>query len=60
MDDFNCTGKFCYQHGNFQNTEAATGGVLKIQIKFSQNWRENTYARVSILVKLEGLRLQLY
>ena len=37
MDDFNCTVKFCYQHGNFQNTEAATGGVLKIQIKVSQN-----------------------
>ena len=25
----NCTGKFCYRHGNFQNTEAATEGFLK-------------------------------
>ena len=25
----NCTGKFCYRHGNFQNTEAATEGSLK-------------------------------
>ena len=24
-----CLGKFCYRHENFQNTEAATGGVLK-------------------------------
>ena len=22
-DDFNCTGKFCYLHGNVHNTEAA-------------------------------------
>ena len=33
----NCTGKFCYRHGNFQTTEAVTGGVLKNQIKVSQN-----------------------
>ena len=33
----NCTGKFCYRHRNFQNTEAATAGALKIQIKVSQN-----------------------
>ena len=25
----NCTGKFCYGHRNFQNTEAVTGGVFK-------------------------------
>ena len=25
----NCTGKFCYRHGNFQNTEAATEGFLE-------------------------------
>ena len=30
----NCTGKFCYRHGNFQNSEAATRGVLKSFIKF--------------------------
>ena len=35
----NCTGKFCYQRGKFQNTETA-GGVLK-------NSQENTYARIS-------------
>ena len=28
----NCTGKICYQYGNFQNTEVGAGGVLKIQI----------------------------
>ena len=32
---------------NFHNTEAATGGALKIQIKVSQKLRENTYASVS-------------
>ena len=58
-DDFNCTGKFCYWHGNFQNTEAATGDALKIQIKVSKNSQENTYASVSFLVKLQGLGLQL-
>ena len=25
----NCAGKFCYRHGNVQNTEAATEGFLK-------------------------------
>ena len=50
--NFNCTGKFCYRHGNFQNTEEATGSVLKIQIK--------TYARVSFLIKLQGLGLRYF
>ena len=36
----NCTGKFCYRHGDFQNTDAATGVVHKIQIKVSQNSRQ--------------------
>ena len=49
-DDFNCAGKFCYRHGNFHNTEAATGGALKIQIKVSQNSREDTYASVSLII----------
>ena len=31
----NCTGKFCYGHRNFQNTEAATGGILKNFTKFT-------------------------
>ena len=31
----NCTGKFCYQHENFQNTEATTGGVLRIFTNFA-------------------------
>ena len=31
----NCTGKFCYGQGDFQNTEAATRGVLKIFTKFT-------------------------
>ena len=30
----NCTGKFCYRHGNFQNAEAATKGFLKNFTKF--------------------------
>ena len=58
--DFNGAGKFCYRHGNFQNTEAATGGVFKIQIKVLQSSRENTYARASFLIKLQGLGVQLY
>ena len=29
------TDKFCYHHGNFQNAEAATGGVLKYVTKFT-------------------------
>ena len=31
----NCTGKFCYWHGNFQNAEAAIVGVLKSFTKFT-------------------------
>ena len=53
-DDFKCTGKFCYRHGDFHNTEAATGGAPKIQIRVSQDLPENTYASVSFLIKLEG------
>ena len=34
-------------------------GHFKIQIKVSQNSRENTYANVSFLIKLQGLGLQL-
>ena len=30
----NCTGKFCYRHENFQNTEAATEGFLENFTKF--------------------------
>ena len=39
--------KFCFRHGHFYNTDAATGGVLKIQTKVSQSSRENSYAIVS-------------
>ena len=56
----NSIGKFCCGHGNFQNTEAATGGVLKIHIKVSQNSPENTYSRVSFFIKLLALGLQLH
>ena len=56
----NCTGKFCYQHGNFHDTEAASGSVLKIQIEDSQNSRENTYAGVCFLKTLQGLGQQFY
>ena len=36
----NCTGKFCYRHGNFQKTEAARG-VFKSLTKFTRKhlWR---------------------
>ena len=30
----NCTSKFCYRYGDFQNTEAVTGSVLKSFTKF--------------------------
>ena len=56
----NCTGKFCYQYGTFQNTDAPIGRVLKIQIKVSQNSWENTSARVSLLITFQTLGLQLY
>ena len=46
----NYTGKFCYRHRKFQKTEAATGGVLKIQINVSQNSPGNIYARVFFLM----------
>ena len=59
-DDINCAGQFCYRHGLFHNTKAATGDVLKTQIKVSQNSLENTYVSVSSLIKLQGLGLQLY
>ena len=52
----NCNGKFCYWRRKFQNTEAATGSVLKI----SQNSQENTYARVSFLIKVQASGQQLY
>ena len=32
----NCTGKFCYGHGNFQKPEAASGGVFRSFIKFTR------------------------
>ena len=60
LKTFNSTGKFCYQHGDFQDTESATGGLLKIQIKVSQNSQENNYASVSFLIKLQGLGLHLH
>ena len=41
-------------------TEAATGGVpwKKVFLQISQNSQENTCARVSFLIKFEGLRPQ--
>ena len=43
-------------------TEAATRGVLrkKVFLEISQNSQENTCARVSFLIKLQALGLQLY
>ena len=56
----NCTGKFCYRQGSFQNTEATNGGVHKLQIKVSSISQESTYARDSFFIKLqaEGKLLQ--
>ena len=41
-------------HKNY-SSEAATGGVLeeKVFLEISQNSQENTYASVSILIKLQ-------
>ena len=43
-------------------TEAAAGSVLreKMFLEISQNLQENTYARVSFLIKLQTSDLQLY
>ena len=43
-------------------TEAATGGILlkNVFLEISQNSQENTYVRVSFLVKLQVWGLQLY
>ena len=40
----------------FTNSEAATGRVLwkKVFLETSQNSQENTYVRVSFLIKLQG------
>ena len=42
--------------GHFIFVEAATGGVLwnKVFLKISQNSQENTFARVSFLIKLQA------
>ena len=52
LDWFNCTGKFCYRHGNIQNTEAATGGVLKA----FTNFKGNHPSQSLFLIKIAGLR----
>ena len=44
----NCTGKFCYRRGNFQNTEAAIKVVLT---NFRKNLCQNLF-----LNKVAGLR----
>ena len=47
---------------NIKFREAATRGVLwiKVFLEILQNSHENTYARVSFLIKLQTLDLQLY
>ena len=47
---------------SWSDTEATTGGVLqeKMFSEISQNYQENTCARVSFLIKLQALGLQLY
>ena len=46
----------------FITGEAATRGVLckKVILEISQNSQENTFARVSFLIKLQASGLQLY
>ena len=43
----------------FELSGAATGGFLqeKVFLEISQNLQENTYARVSYLIKLQALQL---
>ena len=43
-------------------SEAATGGVLyeKVLLEILQNLQKNTWARISILIKLQVFGLQLY
>ena len=50
---------FVRSQTNVQKWEAATRGVLwkKLFLEFSQNSRENTCARISILIKLPALGL---
>ena len=48
----NCTGKFCYRHGNFQNTEAVTEGFLKNFTKF----RGKHLCQSFLFNKVAGLR----
>ena len=45
-----------------ETTEAATRGVLckKVILEISQNSQENTCARISFLIKLQALGLELY
>ena len=46
----NCTGKFCFRHGNFQNTEAATEGILRNFTKFTGK----RLCQVFFLLKLQA------
>ena len=57
----NCTDKFCYGHGNFQNAKAATRGAFKSFIKLAgkhlcQNLFFNIFAglRLAILLKRDS------
>ena len=45
-----------------EHAEGTTGGVLlkRVFLEISQNSEENTCARVSFLIKLQALGLQLY
>ena len=52
LDWFNRTGKFCYRYGSIQNTEAATGGVLKA----FTNFKGNHPSQSLFLIKIAGLR----
>ena len=48
----NRTGKFYYRRGKFQNTETATGGVLKNFTKFTGK----QLCQIFFYIKIAGLR----
>ena len=49
-----------YHIGSKAETVAPMCSVKKVLLTISQNSQENTYARVSFLIKLQALGLQLY
>ena len=57
-----CLCSFCNKKKSTLSRDVATEGVLskKIFLKILQNSQEKTFARVSFLIKVQALGLQLY